>query len=285
MKAKIYHLNSKSLKVLFRNEDDYLTAINRLFVCAANLMTDVLAYCFLSTHFHFIIQTYNIDEFVRSYKKSLTQTLNNRYNRKGKLFDTTYRELTDPYELIIALNYVLKNPVHHKIAEVAFSYPYSSIGCYFSEEIQRVGYYSFRKKESFSKASDLDFASYREMFGSYKANDSIKIIDSRYVLPECFVKANPVCALYNNAKTFMYNMNKALKEEIDMFGNDFDLINNQFSLVSLNGKLSDTDVCKVVDDFASPQSYVHLSKEEVDVLYEKLRKRGVDKYQFQRCVY
>lgn len=45
------------------------------------------------------------------------------------------RELNGNAQLVVALSYVLRQPVHHGVSHSPFNYPFSSINCYFREEL------------------------------------------------------------------------------------------------------------------------------------------------------
>lgn len=283
MRQEIYHINSHSSKAVFRAKEDFELAINRLAVCAMHTHTNVLAYCFMSTHFHMIVRTSSLEEFVENYKRSITKLLNKRAGRKGSLLQVSNRVIMDQSELLIALNYVLKNPVHHNVSITPFSYPYSSINCYFREELLKPE--TMRHERTMIKcyANDLDCSTYRTIFGTYKAADSFEILSYRLVNPISFVDVHKTTAIYDSVRNFLYQINKPLSEEIELFKSN----NNQYligsSAISLAGKLMDWDVCKWIDSEIYPKKIGALTEQELSRLRHIAHSNGIDKFQFERC--
>lgn len=283
MRQEIYHINSHSSKVVFRNEEDFELAINRLAVCAMYTHTNVLAYCFMSTHFHLIIRTSSLEEFVEKYKRSITKLLNKRAGRRGSLFQVSNRKIIGQNEMLIALNYVLKNPVHHKVSITPFSYPYSSINCYFREELLKPETMRHERKMIKCYANDLDCFTYRTIFGAYRAADSFEILSYRLVNPISFVDIQKTTAIYDSVRNFLYQINKPLSEETKLFksNNEKNLIGS--SAISLAGKFMDWDVCKWIDSEVYPKKVGELTKQELSLLWNIACSNGIDKYQFERC--
>ena len=57
MKKKLYHLCVSSPEVMFRVPEDYYQGINRACLVAYHYDTGLLAYSFMSNHFHVIAET------------------------------------------------------------------------------------------------------------------------------------------------------------------------------------------------------------------------------------
>ncbi len=280
----IYHVNSFSQKVVFRNEDDFLFAINRLAICAKHTLTEILAFCFLSTHFHLVVRTNFLNKFIETYKRSVTRMLNIQYGRNGTLLKIYHRQLISQTELIAGLNYVLKNPVHHNLCAYPSSYPYSSVNCYFKEEIQREDYFHGERKRDICLPSELDLSTYRYLFGTFKADDSFRVISNRFIDPESFVDYRHTCTAYSTVRNFIYNMNKPLKEELDLFSIDSSPYPKNENQISLACKLSDIDVCNYIDSIVFSKKIGEITSDDLSELWNKLQKLGVDRYQFDRCI-
>ena len=281
---KIYHICNLSPKVIFRKEEDFLITITRLAVCAYVTHTEVLAYSVMSTHFHIVVRTDNLSEFLRLFKRSISTWHSHQYANAITL-SVSFRELHGRYEVQTAINYVLKNAVHHKICDIAFVYPYSSINVYFYSELNRREYFLGEfVLQTYKCPGDLSKREYKRLFGSHAVPDTFQILAEMLVIPESFVKSDLVCKIYSSAKIFLYNMTKPLKEELEMFGDDVDGYNADSNLVALVGKLTDIEVCRVVDALISPKVYSQIDTSEKSVLWEKLKKMGVALPQFERCV-
>ncbi len=281
---KVYHICNLSPKVIFRGEEDYLVSICRLAACAYETGTGVWAYAFMSTHFHLIIRTSDVWAFVRLFRINLSRWHNHKYKAHIRV-NVGFRELTDEGAVRIATNYVLKNPIHHGLVDVAFNYPYSSAHVYFREKIFREQYYSGEYTEKVKESpSDLEYVLEKKLFASHKLPKSYKVQEGKVILPETFVKVNVVCTLYKTVRNFLYNMTKPMDEELKMFGQDRESVNLQESRVSLFGKLTDIQVCGIIDDYTHPKTYTQATPDEKSALSIILREKGVDTYQIERCL-
>ncbi len=279
---KIYHLCNLPEKVIFRNENDYLVAISRLAACASATSTEIWAYSFMSNHFHLIVRTEKIEKFIRLFKINVTRHHNSRYHAHIQI-NIWCRELMNEGEIRTAVNYVLKNPIHHKIVDVAFKYPYSSAHVYFRDKIYTDEYYSGEHiEQKCLKPSELDSVVYRELFVRHKVSDKVLVKDGRAVLPESFVAVSIIERLYSNVRDFLFHMNKPMKEELEMFHDGGHGFNE--SKVSLFGKLTDMQVCEIVDGYIAPKPYTQMTMEEGVYLTTLLTRKGVDKFQLERVL-
>lgn len=286
-RLNIYHLCNISSKVIFRNEEDYLIAICRLAACAYATSTDVWAYAFMSTHFHLIVKSDNLSNFISLFKTNIAKWHNRKYLNNIQI-DIGKRELLNEWEIKIAVNYVLKNPIHHKIADTVFRYPYSSAHIYYNEKISTAEYFEGERSViHYQKPSELAKRIYKKLFASHQIPDNYLVLKERVIIPDSFVKINIIESLYANVREFMFHMNKPLKEELEMFG-ESESGNNAYGLsdsrVSLFGKLTDIQVCKIVDEYIYPKTYTQITLEERAHLYSLLKQRGVEKFQFERIV-
>ncbi len=281
---KVYHICNLPMKVIFRDEEDYRVSVCRLAACAYETGTEVWAYAFMSTHFHLIVRTRDFHAFVRLFKINLVRWHNHKYSARIGV-NVSFRELPDEGAVRVATNYVLKNPIHHGLVEVAFKYPYSSAHVYFQDRIVRDQYYSGEHEVKVCESpSDLGYVLEKKLFASHALPKSYKVQEGKIILPETFVKVNTVCTLYKSVRNFLYNMTKPLDEELKMFGRDFDAINSLESRVSLFGKLTDMQVCGIIDDYARPETYAQITSDERTALCAILREKGVDTFQIERCM-
>ncbi len=290
-KNRVYHLCNFPTKVIFRNEEDYQIAICRLAACAYSTSTEVWAYAFMSTHFHLVVKSGYINKFIKLFKINIAIWHNKKYINNIRI-DVDKRELLNEGEIKTAVNYVLKNPIHHKIANVAFRYQFSSAYIYFSEQIYPMEHFEYERIiKRYKKPFDLTKVIYRTLFASHQVPNSYLILDNTSLLPDSFVKVGVIEKLYTNVREFIYNMNKPLKEELEMFDSDItgkqsDNTSSRYieSRESLFGKLTDIQVCKIIDDYLYPRTYTQITPADKSILLGILRKQGVDRYQFERAI-
>ena len=134
---KMYHLvlSSGTPDVICRDDHDYTALENSIALTVFKTCITLLAYAVMSTHCHIALVCTCPDDFIKILKISYTKHFNSKYRRRGILFesDTYCRPVTGYLRQRVLLSYILRNPVHHGVAETAFRYPHSSIASYFRD--------------------------------------------------------------------------------------------------------------------------------------------------------
>lgn len=157
--GNIYHVYNQgnNKQIIFRDEDDYLCFLN----LTQNLIfpnCDIIAYCLMPNHFHFIIYAddrskeihqqggINIDALTNSFRKLLSgyaRIFNKKYNQSGSVFrqKTKSKCLTNPNVklssaldckdyLLTCFHYVHQNPLKASLAEKLDDWDFSSFKDY-----------------------------------------------------------------------------------------------------------------------------------------------------------
>lgn len=216
--ARVYHICNKSARVLFRSEADYLLAINRLSSCAQHTKTEVWAFVIMSTHFHVVLRSDAPLKFVSLYKRSIRMWHRRHYGHSPAM-SFTIRELESKWMAQVAVDYVLRNPIHHGLVEFPMQYPYSSVHCYYPSKVGRGPLFEGEiRGPQGVPPSELPSRVRQSLFGSVKMPESVRVYENRVVLPESFVKSATVRALYNGVRDFIYRMNRPLKEDLEQVG-------------------------------------------------------------------
>lgn len=101
---------------------------------------DILAYCIMGNHFHFVIKG-DLLEFSRALHRtnlSYAMTYNSRRDRVGHVFQNRFKsEMIDsPEYLSAALRYVHNNPVKGNVVKEAAEYEWSSYREYFAPNVE-----------------------------------------------------------------------------------------------------------------------------------------------------
>ena len=218
---KLYHFIVTSHKeVMSRTKQDFIKANNCLAIAAAKTQSLIYAECLMATHHHVIVETDNLTEFVRYYRRSYIHYFNINYCRTGKLGEKGfyYQELIGILHKQAALSYVLRNPVHHGVTVTPFNYPYSSIDCYF-----------FRRNSQWrcninSPQENIDKKHYYSLLKTYKQRKLFLpkdvLLPQGYamnshglIIPDSFVETAAVENIYITSRNFLYQMNRLSSEE------------------------------------------------------------------------
>lgn len=102
-------------------------------------MLDILAYCIMPNHFHFLLQPFTkaaISDFMRNTQNSYSKYFNTKYKRTGSLFQFMFKGIrieTDE-QLLHVSRYIHLNPVTSYLIDVNMlgQYPWSSFKNYVS---------------------------------------------------------------------------------------------------------------------------------------------------------
>ena len=93
----------------------------------------------MSTHFHSMAFTDRLKELIRIERYSYTRYFNAKYERKGRLGEMKpfILPIEGLYHITVALNYVLRQGLHHGITATPFGYPHCSANAFFRKELGR----------------------------------------------------------------------------------------------------------------------------------------------------
>jgi putative transposase len=132
-KDQFYHLYNRSInnERLFHSENHYLFFLKKFEKILKYV--DILAFCLMPTHFHFLIRVLTEDQKLlqRSIGDVLggySRAINKERNRTGSLFQqhTKAKLLKSEKHLIALLHYIHQNPLHSKIVINIRDWKYSS---------------------------------------------------------------------------------------------------------------------------------------------------------------
>lgn len=110
-----FHRGDAGQKIFFETEN-YLYFLRLLNKYLKLLSMNVIAYCLMPTHFHFMLQPLihnNLSNFMRRLQTSYVQAINKRYKRKGPLFYERFKHkhvYSDRYQILLC-RYIHINPL------------------------------------------------------------------------------------------------------------------------------------------------------------------------------
>ncbi len=160
--GNVYHIYNRGIgkEKIFTNRDNYLFFLSKVTKYILPIC-DILSYCLLPDHFHFLIRVKSEKElhaFATEIKKEKTElpvliseqfancfnsyskAFNKVFQRHGKLFDLPFKRIevdSDKYYTILVA-YIHRNPVHHGIVKKFTDWEFSSYKAYLSDAPSRV---------------------------------------------------------------------------------------------------------------------------------------------------
>ena len=236
---------------------------------------------FMTTHNHKLVQTDNVVALRRKERYAYTRYFNAKYSRCGRLGNNVFRVDVDGlHHTTVALNYVLRQGLHHGLAATAFGYHHCSVNSFFKEDLGK------------SVPPSLIADSQR-----YKHTPDRKSLPARYrmdtnglILREDIVDTAYVEELYITPRNFLFQMNRITDDKIvdeqeeesklppvtlESIETGVSSFNLQEALVGEYGKVdksapTDLDMCRIIDKVylprflkeSAPQSIYLLSPEK-----------------------
>lgn len=300
---KTYHLClSGGREVMFRDNEDYIRAINCLSLAAYKTESSLLAFVFMSNHLHICVRCEEPKNIVFAFRYPYVKYFNQKYGRKGRLGQKIYfkLEIYGTYHIITALSYILRNPLHHGVSATPFGYKYSSIHAVFSKELGREQIRTFLPMK----------LHYRYLPCRRKLPPDYQMNEEGMILPESVIDVADVQFQFSNPRTFLYYMNRlsgqqweadqskdnidippiTLKDiEMDASSQDITtMLKNENGRANYNA-LSDIELCYEIDKVILPKlkasSVYNLSQAKYEKVLTLLRKKHyIPEEQLMRCL-
>lgn len=244
-----YHIYTKGLedRQLFRDDDDFVAAMNLIAVAFFGVSIEIWAFVLMSNHVHFVIRAHQdqAEKFISLYKNLLSRYLRSRYNEAKALRHLkTSIDLVDPsidnIKRLIA--YILNNPVKAGINCVPQGYEWSSARCYFN---------LMDSRSDTVPISEFSVREQRRVLHSYSRLPATCRVNSKgYVTPQSYVNSIAVERLFKSSRTFEFflssslSIRKGISENITF--NDSTL---NIAMRELLEKKFDVDSINELDDF------------------------------------
>ncbi len=193
---KMYHICLSSHdEVMYRSEADLIMGFNCL--AAAVLATDarLLAEGFLTTHHHLLSLTDSKDELVK-------------YSRSGRLGERRCFciEVDGLYHTQAALNYVIRQGLHHGLAATPFGYRHCSANAYFRSDLGKTVIPELLSEKS----------RYKYLPSNIVIPPNYRMSADGLLLREDVIDVSYVEQVYISPRNFLYHMNRHwLEEDID----------------------------------------------------------------------
>lgn len=299
----IYHIcMTAHNEVLFRSPDDFRDITNLIAYKAYTDGVHILVDALMSNHMHFVVYSDNPEKFALSLRLSITKHFNIKHHRSGRLFDRKVFicALAGPRHITMAVNYVLKNPVHHGQAYTPYSYANCTANYLFTDDrgVKLPELTNDRTfiRRFFPKNAKIpsDFKLDRDGMISRSSFEEIKMVESFFLTPNYFI----------------YNMNRKtsddwVKEQEQDGGNQppvtLELIENGVKIDSLKKMLSnentvstqrqqntDMAVCQLIDNkllfrYNSSSIYTLDIEKRLQIGMELIQSHFISTAQAARC--
>ncbi len=203
---KNYHLCiSAGNEVMFRDLSDYHRGFNCFALALHSSDSTGLVESFMATHVHILVQTSSPEDLMHKFRKSYSMYFNHKYGRVGKLGEKTHftMEIVGHYHLIAAMSYILRNPLHHGLVPIPYSYPHCSANYIFRREMGK-----FDNEKITPRQHHKRFLSRRAEYPDY-----YKMSESGIFLRDSVLDIPQVENAFGTPRAFNYYMNRKSSEE------------------------------------------------------------------------
>ena len=266
-KYDLLHICIKSgNELMHREEEDYRSGISKMALAAHRTGTHIFAFAFMSTHIHMVVQSPDISRFVSNFRNSYTKWFNYKYSRTGRLGERYFHTecLDSLYRILHAVNYVLRNPVHHLVTDTAIGYEFCSARYIFTEDLNMDEARSNRRCSRFYP-------------GNVPLPKSLWLNEKGMISPKSFLEIPAVERLYMTAKNYMFYINRPSYADLDKpkadekpltisyIEPDYDLgeLQTNERRRSVKEATKDIEICRIVDkEILSGRSYAQLTDQE-----------------------
>ncbi len=184
-KGHFYHIFNRGINstVIFKT-DDNMSYFLKLIEKHLNNKADILAYCLMNNHFHFIVKIIEDDKTVTQAFSNLfnayAKAFNRQQNRTGSLFERPYKRIKIHNERYLKnlVLYVHKNPENHKIVRNFYTYKFTSYHTYIKNTIlsknKKYILNLFDNKNNFKLSHESDLSGFQNLTGLNKNPETIK---------------------------------------------------------------------------------------------------------------
>ena len=189
---------------MFRCPADLYMGFNCLAAAALSTESRLLAEGFMTTHFHALLQTSSYKEVMFRARNAYSRYFNTKYSRSGRLGEKRYfsLEIDGMNHTLAALNYILRQGIHHGLAATPFEYPHCSTTSYFRRELGRAVTPQLLPTK----------LRYRYLPSNIKITQEYRMSADGQLLREDVLDVTWVEQVYVSPKSFLFHMNRIANE-------------------------------------------------------------------------
>ena len=202
MRKTVHLCLSSHDEIMYRSEEDLNMGFNCLALAILSTESRLLAEGFLTTHNHCLIQTENHKEVFSRSRYAYTRYFNAKYGRKGRLGEKTCfsLEIEGLHHMTAALNYIIRQGLHHGLATTPFAYPHCSANAFFRKELGK----------SYTPTLLPDANRYLYLPRDNRIpSDKYRMSSSGLLLREDIIDTAYVEEVYISPRNYLFQMNKA----------------------------------------------------------------------------
>lgn len=211
--AQFYHVctDGSSIDWLFKDDEDFISGINRLGICIALVKgVSLFSFVLMDNHVHFLLRGSlpMCKDFIIKYK-TLTGRWNSfKYGDEGKITDVPSHiiKIESEEQLLSVIAYIDRNPIKASFPFLPFEYRWGSAQLMFRKKSHNNG----------KKLVELSLTQRRKMFCT-RVNLPLewRVDENDMLNPECFVEWKKVESLFKSAYRYLYFLIKKVEKDFE----------------------------------------------------------------------
>ena len=137
MRKTVHLCLSSHDEIMYRSDADLIMGFNCLALATLETESRLLAEGFMTTHHHCLVQTDDYKEIMHRSRYAYARYFNAKYRRIGSLGEKTFfsLEVEGLFHTTAALNYIIRQGLHHGLSTTPFGYPHCSANAFFRKDL------------------------------------------------------------------------------------------------------------------------------------------------------
>ena len=206
MRKTVHLCLSSHDEIMYRSHADLIMGFNCLALAVLATESRLLAEGFMTTHFHCLVQTDHFKEVIYRSRYAYARYFNAKYARTGGLGERNcfHLEVEGLHHTTAALNYVLRQGLHHGLATTPFAYPHCSANAFFRKDLGK------------SDSPALMPATNRYLYLPRNVKlpgNNYRMSSEGLLLREDIIDTAYVEEIYISPRNFLFQMNKVSGEQ------------------------------------------------------------------------
>lgn len=211
-----FSTDGNAIDVVFRDDDDYVAGMNRIFVLSKRFTVLILAFCLMDNHVHFILYggLNECNKFMHEYVRLTSMHISHKYKEYHSLekVPVHYQVIGNQDYLKNAIAYVIKNPIAAGLDYLHVDYPWSSGALYF----RKIGKWTLgTNQDSHFNINMLCVRGKRAILRTRKYKIGNAELIGELVYPGEYVETELVERIFRTHKSFNYFLSANQAVEIE----------------------------------------------------------------------
>ena len=204
-------------EVLFRDRNDFVDAMNRIYLLVRKYPIVILAFCLMDNHIHLIMYGpfEACNRFVHELVRQISSAIARRHGLRHELqtLPIHYQTIDNDFYLKKAICYVHKNPTAANLPFSPHDYPWSSGSLFFRTR----GEWTLPALEPETPAA-LTGETRRERFRTRESIPDDVQTCGDLILPSNYIPVRIVESLYRSARAYLFFMSSTREEDVEARG-------------------------------------------------------------------